>query len=272
MKVIADIRQFSFSLSLALALFSAEATAFSDNNDCLKQVKTIYDQLRNAPIDLNGKHTYYVDYSVRTVTRDSMESGPLDSRIQMWMQGESMRILSKEVEVYQDRKEVFTVMPLQKALVRTDKMLTSQNDHKKQNMALFQDTLFALSKVSYCESLKLNTGVGKRVVLQLSGEGRELLHIKSIVFDIDEAKRQIVKVRVNYADDYKSPRSPLSQIVYVEYIINHLDFQNNKKIDGPRVVSLFLESNGDLNERYRDYAYMDARYKSNKSILNQNGG
>jgi len=210
----------------------------------------------------DGKQVYYVNYTVRTVSRDSLNDGIGESTIEMWMAGKRMHLKSAEMEIYQDEKEVFTVLPHNKMLVRSDRLAHADNTRGEQ-VALFQDTLFALSTVSQCQTI----GRHKRIVLDVDAAGQQLYQIKQMRFDIDIEREMIRKVRVCYTNSYRSSIPSMNNTAYVEYIVHDLSYDYKGRIKLRAVAGMFLDGNGRPKTAYADYELVDSRFEANKTTF-----
>ena len=243
----------------ALILF----TSFkAENVDCIKHVQSLYKQMLAQQPPTESKQVYYVNYTVRTVSQDSLNDGIAESNIEMWMAGKRMQLKSTEMEIYQDEDEVFTVLPRHKMLVRSDRLPNEDNSRGEQ-AAFFQDTLFALSTVSQCQTM----GHQKRIIMDVGATGQQLYQIKQVRFDINLDREMIRQVRVSYTDSYRSSFPSMHNTAYMDYIVHELNYDYKERIKLPIVAGLFLDRNGRPKGAYADYELVDTRFEANKTIF-----
>lgn len=235
-------------------------SSFSDisNDACMEQLKGIYKKMNAINSTPSKGKRYYMDYTVRTATDDSSRAGITASRIQTWMDDKHLQIKSKEMEIYQDDLDVFTVLPQQKIVLRADADKHAGKD-KLRKTTFIQDTLFSLSKVTECQDLK-DDKANKKIVLSLNTIGQERFHISKITFLLQTEKQEVKKIRVDYVQKRKEARTKNNEIVYVEYTFNEISF-DSKKVLNDKVKDVFLHSESELNSNYKGYKLIDNRNK-----------
>jgi hypothetical protein len=228
-----------FTLLTALPLLSFLAPP---KDACIDEVRSMYKKfnditaLRNA-----GSKVYFLDYSVKSVTKDSLKDGIKASFIRMWMDSKKMEVQSDDMQVYQDEKNAFVVIPSRKMILRND-------------------PLFALSKVLSCGMIG-NTSF-KQVVLEVNESGRQLLKISKMSFVIDTRSHEFKNMRLDFAGGENQDGN---RIMYVCYDFKTLSMDCKDKILSTDFAPRFLASEKELNPKYKGYTLVDNRLSANKN-------
>jgi hypothetical protein len=246
-----------FTLLTALPLLSFLAPP---KDACIDEVRSMYKKfnditaLRNA-----GSKVYFLDYSVKSVTKDSLKDGIKASFIRMWMDSKKMEVQSDDMQVYQDEKNAFVVIPSRKMILRNDPD-RRENKAKSGLISKAQDTLFALSKVLSCGMIG-NTSF-KQVVLEVNESGRQLLKISKMSFVIDTRSHEFKNMRLDFAGGENQDGN---RIMYVCYDFKTLSMDCKDKILSTDFAPRFLASEKELNPKYKGYTLVDNRLSANKN-------
>jgi hypothetical protein len=226
---------------------------------CLDEVRSLYRKLNSLDALKNPENKmYYLHYSVKAVAHDSMKNKIPDTEIRMWMNRERMEVQSKEMEVYQDEKNAFVVLPTRKMILRNDPDRRA-NLVKRRKLNLLQDTLFALSRIVSCE--KLPGTALKRLILEVNEEGQRLLKIKRLTFLVDLPAQQIKNIRLDYTH---ADSGGVTELASVNYKIEEMSMDyKNKNLDG-NIASHFVGWNDKLLSRYDGFKLVDNRVSANK--------
>jgi|CXWL01.1.fsa_nt_gi hypothetical protein len=237
------------------------AEAFAQNDACMAELKSIYKKYKDiTATGIPKDKVYYMNYSVNTATEDSTSTGILTSVVETWMDKENLEVRSKEMEVYQNGKEAFIVFPAKKMVVHNDavSMDAKKTGNKVKRMQFIQDTLFSMSRISFCGNVNSTNGIFKRVVLQVNDKGRTMTNIGKITFDINEKTKEFESIKIQYSP--KSKGLP-GDVVWVEYVFNDVSFDYKGKEWPDNLSKNFLRSSSQLKEKYTGYELVDNRKK-----------
>jgi hypothetical protein len=236
----------------------------SKNDDCLKQVKFIYSKMNKPPLTSKGG-VYYFNYSVRSTFRKV--SGVYETQktteatVDMYMSKEQMQYLSKDVSIYSDQQDVFTILNSHKIIYRSDPFRKEQFEQREKSISALQDTIFGMSSVSSCETLPaVIDGYTKIVTLQPNALAAQKFSIKKIIFYINAEKEEAKKIRIDYAGEHRMDN--------VEITYNKIDYNYKQASLGSSVKDRFVNRKSQLLSNYKDYKLIDNRAKKNKSISN----
>lgn len=253
-------------LSAALGLGTLGSYALNPPNEgCMDELRRAYEKLQSAQQFPTSNTTFHVNYSVKVMSRDSLNDEAVQSTVEMWMQGNYMHLKSNEMEIYQDEKDVFSIFHQSNLIMRCDKGAAGGKSQKINRLSIFRDTLFALSEITNCEVSGSGSSVQKTMEMTVGDKGREMYKIASVQFMLNMKTEAIQQVRINYTPAYKSPIPAMENVAYVEYTIHDLDFNSREKLKEERIAGQFMESSKKLNNKFQGYEFVDARYRANKA-------
>lgn len=258
------IRAFRLVAVISIMLSCLFVQAQKNTDPCIQQVRNMYKKLESisTPPALEGK-IFYLNYTVRTVTKDSVADGRIESKVEMWLSKKQLQMKSREMEIYQDENDVFAILPQKKMILRSDAVSIKDQESRQKRMSMLQDTLFTLSKVAACTMLKSTVGdADKVVVLEVNEKGKQLLNISRVTFYINSSKNEFKKVKIEY-DWKKALPGSMTDLVYTEYVINQYSFNYTKKKLEKNVERLFMRSKNELLPLYASYKLIDNRIKKN---------
>lgn len=121
-------------------------------------------------------------------------------------------------------------------------------------MAVIQDSVFTLATVDNCEYITSEDGfVYKKVLLKLNDDGENKFHIKTMEFLINERKKQVKKVHIDYTDDHRISETTVS--------FNAIDFDHkSEKFEKRQLIYSSIEK-GSIPDTYKDYQVIDTRVR-----------
>ncbi len=223
---------------------------------CMKEVKSCYARLSELSKTPLGKQVYYVSYTVRAVSVDSSASLPV-STVQMWINKNGLMIKSRDMEVYQDEADVFTLLPRQKLILRSQTLPASMARHEAKRFGMIQDTIFAVSKVLSCKQ----NGALKTIVIEPSARAKERMNLDKLTFVINSAQGRIEKIRLEYTTAYIQQQA--NKVKVLEYTFNDLSFDYQGQKPAAQVKKKFVDHQNRLTAAYTQagFKYMDNRKK-----------
>lgn len=228
----------------------------AQNNTCINEVKQLYKELSDWSInymDTKKPGTFHFAYAVKTVLKDStINDRVLTDNVDMWVSGSLMEIHSSNMSIYQDSKEVFTVIPDKKLVVRSDAI--KDYTRNKTNSLVLQDSVFNRGKLKSCKEIK--PGI-KEVILSLDEAAIEDYGIKGLEFTIDKKENRIVRVLIHY----ESSQGSMAMVKNLEYVFKVMKNEPDKKMN-TNVSKYFMGSRSELNKQYGTYKLVDSRGKA----------
>lgn len=245
----------------AVLFFCTISTLYAQETErqCLSLVKECYRNLNYAPAE-NTNNIYYLHYSANTVMRDSSKNNNSRTEAKMYLSNKKVRLLSNEMEVYQDEEDAFTVLPSKKTIYRSYPTLNFDKENRKKQLSMLQDTLLSMSEVSSCKVVKENKA-DKEVVLIPNAKAKQLFGVGKMVFYINSAEKNIEKVIINYL--------PPKEILSVTYAFHSVEYNYKTDILIKPVLPLFIDKSGQLIPEYKGYRFIDNKIKYSKGEKEQ---
>lgn len=228
-----------------LLLLIPHANAQGDKEFLRAVLKTM--ERENASGDKN--QVCYMNYSLHTVSMDTLQK-PTDVIIEVWKKNKMMEVKNSQMNVFQDEKEVFIVLPDKQLVVRNDAAFKKEDGQSVTRYLSIFDSLLNYSTVTRNQVVK-SKGYDRQVSIAINEKGQYIFKMKKIDYFIDSGAKKIKKVRMHYENS-------TSGIDYVDYTINELN-NNFKGKDFPdQVATQFLNGNN-LKEKYKGYKLVDNR-------------
>ncbi|HET6227055.1 MAG TPA: hypothetical protein VFF27_12290 [Bacteroidia bacterium] len=238
------------SLGICICLFFSYVVHAQGDKEVLQN---IFKNMSSQYTEQETEKVFFMSYSLHTVHLDTLEK-PTDVTIEVWKKNSLVEIKSAQMNVYQDLKETFIMLPDKHMIMRNDATLRKQDQASvNKNMGLY-DSLLNYSQIVDSQIQKFKKEYDRKISIAVNEKGQQLFKIKKADYFINTETKTIKKVRVYYTDQ----TAALSKIAYVDYIINDMqeDYQGKKL--SAQVASIFL--NGDkLKNTYKDYKLVDNR-------------
>jgi hypothetical protein len=244
------------ALSFCLPSFWAQSQGFPEKGqeDCLSQIRKLYQDIQER-IHLAGDKVFYLEFTVTTTLGEEYGNEKHQTTARLYANGHKSMFTSSEIEVYQDSSLTISIISDKKRIYLMD---YRQHESKKaalQNIALFQDSLFALSSVTYCEEIIREDGSKhKKIRLAVNENGQRLFQVKTLEFLIDADKNLVKHTTVTYVKPF--------YIHQVSVSYQTIDFDYSSGSLANNFLSLILDRQGKLQNKYQDYQLIDSRGKS----------
>ncbi|PCH92738.1 MAG: hypothetical protein COB85_07815 [Bacteroidetes bacterium] len=204
----------------------------------------------NSPDSLTKNRVYFFHYRVQTVMNTSKISAPT-TEVKLYTSEKKTCMLNKEMEVYQDSLDAFTVLSSKKLIYRQDPQLFSGKDNQQKLFVAFQDSLLELTTVRECREFeKLVSGADILISLELNNKSKAAYKLERLDFYLDRSKRRIKKVIT-----WNLPSDAVNHtiITWLELDYNH---KMPDQLKGP-VAAIFLDAEGRLQKPYGDFTLID---------------
>lgn len=239
-------------LSFAAGFLPAQ----KNGDDCMAWLRKVYSSMEQN-YHPSGDKAFYFSYSVNT----QMKDGSYEMSAELFSNNKKSWFISKEVEVYQDNSTTVSILPSRKMIYISDFTGKEKKEAQLKQLSFIQDTLFSLSKVTFCERVKTEDQKEyKKLTLKLSAEGRKLFKVETMDFYVDEKKEQLKEVYVKYASGHTMKEMTVK---FNEMkIVAHAE-----KLEG-NLLSQVIDGNGNPKVAYKDYKITDNR--SRKTTLKSN--
>lgn len=245
-------RSYSFILALAsLCFVSAKLTKTEgSDNPCLKEVKAIYDKMYTVLPKENV--VYHFKYTVISTLLAKDKAGKnivSRSDIELFTSRGQYRFISKDIEVYQDKENKFTVLPLKKIVYWAESDMNPDNAMRMDRTKRIQDTIFHYARVTDCQALKQDPST-KAVSVKLEPKFAEYMGIKKVIYTYNAVKHELKRLQIEYPET--------KEIIALEFLFDSPDY-NYTKIQFTPVIKNFIEGKNKLKENYKDFQLIDVR-------------
>lgn len=222
---------------------------------CLQEVdaifKTMYGHLPKED------RVAFVSYEVITTNRPQGPKEQEESRhstVRTYAGQQQYRFISDDIEVYQDKDDLFTVIPMRKVIYRANAGIKTNGDERLRQMKQLQDTLFRNSDRVICTKLT-GSGADKLVTLFPAKKWVELTQIASVDYYLNSEKKELQRQVIHYTN--------LKKLKSVEYIFREIDYDHRLVSLRQPVKSLFMDGNK-LRPAYAGYQLIDVRDQKHK--------
>lgn len=236
---------------LLLLLFFATGFLFAQKNesDCMVWLRKVYSSMEQN-YRPSGSSAFYLSYLVNT----QMKESSYEMSAELYSNNAKSWFISKEAEIYQDHSATVSILPAKKMIYISDFTGKEEKKARLKQLSFIQDTLFYLSKVTFCNRMVMDDGKEyKKITLKLSGAGEKLFKVEMMDFYVDEKKEQFKEVHVKY-----SPGNAMREMT-VKF--NKMEISaHSEKLDGA-LLSQVMDSNGNPKAGYKDYKITDNRSK-----------
>lgn len=224
----------------------------------MELLRSIFKNISRQSVAVNPEQVFYMSYSLSTFNVDSTEQ-PISSTIEVWTKNKLVEVKSPQMQVYQDSKDAFIILPLKHLIVRNDADTIKNAEMNGKKMLAMYDSLLRYSSISASEKVKA-TGYDKHIAIKVNEKGQEMFGVSKADYWIDSNARTIKKVRICYAAESAQYNA---QISYVDYMINKMEYDHKGKKLSNNVALNFLKNNK-LKENYKGYTLVDNRVAGKK--------
>ena len=236
-----------------LAVAGGRADAQS-NQECLAEVRRFYKKMGDPPPQ--GK-VYSMSYTVDVRAKRAGKSRNISSKVRLLLSRDRMHMMTDEMEVYQDARQVFTIIPASRALYIHEGAADSGRDMRKKMVGALQDSLFAGCTVTKCTNMKGSDGREKRrFVLQMHEKVRKVHAVSAVTIVADVKRESIDMVEYNFV--------PGMEQEWMKVEVSDVDYDYRADAFGMPLYSMFFDARGSLTPKYRAYTVMDNRRKGTR--------
>jgi hypothetical protein len=243
----------SFFIISVIAFLLVGFRSYNGGDAVIKNIRACYaSEFKKQDEALKNDKVCYMKYAVKAVSVDSLNVPYSESTIEAWYRKNHIEIKSRDMELYQDEKEVLTILPTKKLILRSDAVI---KDSKSQNRILLKfDTLLNYCTVKSQNSVK-NSSL-TLVELDVNDRGIKMSGVKKIFYYLDLKKQSISKVKIIYA--HKNG-SLTESIAYAEYDFKVQDYDYKGKKLSDNVSDTFIKRKSKLNQKFSSYKLIDNR-------------
>lgn len=238
-----------WALLLVVSFGFTAANAQKDN--CIADVKGVYDQLQERMQALNGKN-FYMHIAQENQMSEQNGGALQTTEMKVWYNGRMSKFYSEEITVIQDAERVISIIPERKLI------MVNRSSHEEFKQAILvgatgmQDQVFSKATTSVCNEFQRNGNDCKRIVAELNPQAQEELSIGQIDYTINQDKGELMEVMVTYAGS-SSPLQSM-KVSFLELSYNY----KGEPMYNSAMSAVFSDGNSVLKEEYAGYQLLDA--------------
>ncbi|MEO6049383.1 MAG: hypothetical protein ABIQ57_17990 [Candidatus Kapaibacterium sp.] len=212
------------------------------SSPCLDEVRSIYQRLTAAS---RGADAMYLEYTVTSAMRDS-SLRPTTSHIVAVSNRTRLRVVSREMEVYSDERNVFTVVPARKEVYLADR-IPGGDSERIAGVPLLRDGLLSRCSVISCGDVAGTAD--KSIVLHTTDTGPFAKTI-AIVYNRDAAMIRSIGIRYD-----------AGEIASIDMRFTRVNYHYADTVPVGPVSTLVLNADGTFLPKYDGYRLIDVREK-----------
>jgi hypothetical protein len=237
---------------LVLSMDAADS-GITNNSSCEQFLRNFY---RSIP-QLSDDHAWYMNYTVVMAERDGGTTRSITTEVTM--STERMKMISNEMEMYQDEKYSVTVVPAEKKIYLADKQENGSTQKMLEMMAMLRDTLlFSRCDIESCKDVRSSDGLMlKEIVLVFKSKIKNMISkrypVERILLQFDQKTKKPYSFTTLFTAAY-----PLKSLTA---IFHKIDYQISKDQLSFRAGEKYLTSGQKLRPAYNSYSIIDVRKK-----------
>ncbi len=217
--------------------------------DCKELVRRAYTLLGE---EIAQQKAVALEYTVRTTMSDSIRHKPSTSQIRMVAGSGSIRVVSREMEVYQDATTAVTVVHARRSIYIAASSPTALQQRRYSSLGASRDSLLNSASVVTCSDVSGPGGAhDKMVVFALNRTTLPRPAMMRATIVLDQSNNMPRRFRLDYA--------PGHNVAWVEVIYTKVDLQYPTTGLSDPVLGLVVGKNGKPLGRYAGYAIVDTR-------------
>lgn len=240
-----------------LALTAPATQAERSGSECLAFVRGLYEDLNATSENRPAPgHACHLKYRVNLAVVDSLETEPQGTSVELWVMSDEVRMVTREVQFYQDKESSFTVLPGEHLIMRSDPYPEAALAEKRRRALAFQQGLFDSVQVEECRPVTWQSRAAMRVTVTpqsrvLAGNG-----MRSLAFYADETRPSLLGMEIIYDPPLKGVRS-------AQVIFDAIESDREAPVESQPLARRFLDESGELLPTYQSYRLEDIRTRAN---------
>ena len=250
------LKKYYFSLFLLLGCAVAMLSFSSykkGEQDCLQQIRDFYSTINSV----SKQGITHISFSVKTIMRPSekVDQPITNSEVEMFCSGNQSRYISKEISVFEDETNSFTVIPNRKEIYWGNSVRNLEKDKRERKLFILQDTLFDLCTIKECKKIAATSeGCDQLIVIGSNEKLKKIYDISTISFWYNSSSKQVKKILIAYPNSIP--------IISMEANFKIMDYNYQGNDLSTSVKKLFIKSGDQLIEKYKGYKLIDNRIKN----------
>lgn len=227
------------------------SSSFAQNNkECVAEVLKIEEQNTYNKAVQNPSAVFYMNYMVSTTDWDNQT---VNSNVKICKQNEFVHFFSEQGQIYQDGKESYCVLPIQRVVIMSTMDENLKNFTVGDNFYEFRKTFFDSCQVVRCEVVSQKP-LTKILELKVLKDFEGMINIERIIYKYDVQSSKLLSVTTYYNKKYKVKK--------IDITINEIN--NNYTYTFNKARRYVLDKNGKILPKYNGYEIVDNREKKKK--------
>lgn len=238
-------------LVIACMVLASRSAVQAGDEECAQLLRTFY---HSFP-ELSNKYAWVMKYTVSTADWEGNE--PQRVTTELAMSGKKMKMVSSEMEVYQDEKSAVTVVPDEKKIYVADRQDNGKTEAMLKTFAMFRDTvLFARCDIRECRDIRGSDGAPlKKFMLVFKSDVKASLQkrypIASIELVVNTKTNKPYQYTTHFTKDYR-----LKSLSVTFHDVNFYATMDNVAF---RAGEKYLTEQQKLRPAYNSYTVIDVR-------------
>ena len=137
-------------MAACILVWLVTCTVMSRAGDCLDYLREVYQSMNFPQQQSQAKTCYYLKYSLRTTMRDTTAQKNSYTTAEVFVQGNIMRVIGKDMQIYQDANNIVAITPATRSILLRSAVPVENPKKAVERMLFFQDTIGASSEVVHC--------------------------------------------------------------------------------------------------------------------------
>jgi hypothetical protein len=229
------------------ALFSL---SFIVDDACINSIRRVFDEMNKSA---SANKVTYLKYNVITTlsVKDKNDKYIVnDSEFEVISSNNRARIYGKEMIVYRDEKNTFSILPQKKIIYWTNSYINKNNNDVYKNLKIMQDSVFLNNERVDCKDIK-GQPYNKEITIFLGKKVKTSMKINSVTYCLNTSKKSLSNVSMVYM-----PNQPYQKNVYV---FKEQNFDYKKENLNTPSIDLVFENKNKLKKQFEGYKIIDNR-------------
>lgn len=209
-------------------------------NDIFKLEEKIYSKSYN-----DGDKPAYISYNVLTTDWEDQTNS---SNVKVYKDKNNMHFFSEQVNIFQDEKDVFLILKMQKLVIVNSTKKEITNKKINDNFLELRKEFLENCTVVKCEKSPQNEFI-KTLELKVNDNMGGVIKIEKMIYTYNTQTEKILTTKIDYNEEYKVKE------IFIKY--NELEMESNYSfISAKKNV---LDRNNKLLPKYKGYELVDNR-------------
>lgn len=238
-------------LVVACMVLASKGAVQAGEGECTHLLRTFYHSFPT----LSNQHAWLMKYTVSIA--DWQGGEPQHITTELAMSEKKMRMVSSEMEVYQDEVNAVTVVPEEKKIYVADRQDNGKAEEMLKTLMMFRDTvLFARCDIRDCKDIRAEDGTPlKKFTLAFKPEVKSALQKRYPIVSIE----LVINTKTNKPYRYTTYFTNAYALKSLSVTFHDVDFRAAIDNVSFRAGEKYLTEKQKLRPAYNSYTVIDVR-------------